>query len=110
MSGTADPTHVYWDLENRKGLWARGEAMNSIDSKIPRRTQCGDHVHDCPQLAEQMDSLHEENARLRAALEEIRGLTKCASDVVIIRLSSIAAQALHPDWRNGGLAPEVSHG
>ena len=29
MSGdTADPTHVYWDLENRKGLWARGEAMS----------------------------------------------------------------------------------
>ena len=27
MSGTDDPTHVYWDLENRKGLWARGEAM-----------------------------------------------------------------------------------
>ena len=45
--------------------------------------------------------------RLRAALEEIRGLTKCASDVVIIRLSSIAAQALYPDWRNGGVALEV---
>jgi len=28
MSGTDDPTHVYWDLENRKGLWARGEAMS----------------------------------------------------------------------------------
>jgi len=28
MSGTDDPTHIYWDLENRKGLWARGEAMS----------------------------------------------------------------------------------
>ena len=28
MSGTDDPTHVYWDLENRRGLWARGEAMS----------------------------------------------------------------------------------
>ena len=29
MSGGTDtPTHVYWDLENRKGLWARGEAMS----------------------------------------------------------------------------------
>jgi hypothetical protein len=33
-SGTDTPTHIYWDLENRKGLWARGEAM----SETPQET------------------------------------------------------------------------
>ena len=28
MSGTDTPTHIYWDLENRRGLWAGGEAMS----------------------------------------------------------------------------------
>lgn len=40
---------------------------------------------------------------LEAALQEIRRLTKSASDVHLIRLSSVAAQALYPDWRNGGM-------
>jgi hypothetical protein len=43
--------------------------------------------------------------RLRAALEEVRGLTKCASDVFLIQISSVAAQALHLDWRDGGVKP-----
>ena len=43
--------------------------------------------------------------RLRAALEEVRGLTKCASDVFLIRISSVAEQALHPNWRDGGVTP-----
>ena len=33
MSGTDDPTHVYWDLENRKGLWAKGEGMGVPTAK-----------------------------------------------------------------------------
>jgi len=42
MSGTADPTHVYWDLENRKGLWARGEAMSETpQEKLERYLQDG---------------------------------------------------------------------
>jgi len=44
-------------------------------------------------------------ARLRAALEEVRRLTKSASDVFLIRISSVAAQALYPDWRSGGVKP-----
>ena len=40
MSGTDDPTHVYWDLENRKGLWARGEAM----SKTPTARELLSHL------------------------------------------------------------------
>ena len=38
--GTADPTHVYWDLENRRGLWARGEAM----SKTPTARELLSHL------------------------------------------------------------------
>ena len=34
MSGTDTPTHVYWDLENRKGLWARGQAMSETPQAI----------------------------------------------------------------------------
>ena len=40
MSGTDDPTHVYWDLENRRGLWARGEAM----SKTPTARELLSHL------------------------------------------------------------------
>jgi len=43
--------------------------------------------------------------RLRVALEEVRRLTKSASDVFLIRISSVAAQALYPDWRDGGGKP-----
>ena len=40
MSGTDTPTHVYWDLENRRGLWARGEAM----SKTPTARELLSHL------------------------------------------------------------------
>jgi len=41
----------------------------------------------------------------QAALGEVHNLTRSASDVFILRLGSIAAQALHPDWRDGGVTP-----
>jgi len=55
--------------------------------------------------AQRIMDLEAEVERLRSALEEIRRLTKSASDVFIIQLGSVAAQALHPDWRDGGAAP-----
>jgi hypothetical protein len=65
MSGTADPTHVYWDLENRKGLWARGEAMNSIDSKIPQMPEVR-----IARLEEELLTAEAEVARLRGLILE----------------------------------------
>jgi uncharacterized coiled-coil DUF342 family protein len=52
MSGTDDPTHVYWDLENRKGLWARGEAMRPEEYE-----------------GEMMDYIKERNAAEKAEAE-----------------------------------------
>jgi hypothetical protein len=42
--------------------------------------------------------------RAEAALRDIHNLTRSESDVFILRLGSIAAQALYPDWRDGGVA------
>ena len=56
----------------------------------------------CPQCFEEM---RDENKRLSVALRQIHALTRSASDVFILRIGSIAAQALYPDWRDGGQPP-----
>jgi len=125
--GTADPTHVYWDLENRKGLWARGEAMSETPQSVLEqwleRREAGpwaDRLREAiravldlvrvqyeanEEMTRLLSAAETEVERLRAALEEVRGLTKCASDVFLIQISSVAAQALHLDWRDGGVKP-----
>jgi hypothetical protein len=61
--GTADPTHVYWDLENRKGLWARGEAMSETPTAkelirgIRHAEEDWDAVIDGETLAERVEAV-----------------------------------------------------
>jgi len=81
-------------------------AMNNLAVKL---TASEDLVRVQYEANEEMTRLlsaaETEVERLRAALEEVRGLTKCASDVFLIQISSVAAQALHLDWRDGGVKP-----
>ena len=61
MSGTDTPTHVYWDLENRKGLWARGEAMSETPQAILATwLEAGSPTH-LPRIREAIRAVLEEN-------------------------------------------------
>jgi chromosome segregation ATPase len=53
-----------------------------------------------------IDTLRHRAERAEAALREIHNLTRSQSDVFLLRLGGIAAQALYPNWRDGGVAGE----
>jgi len=94
MSGTDDPTHIYWDLENRKGLWARGEAMSETPQEYPNIWEAEREV-------------------LRAEVERLRGLTsKVDYDMYLKARAEKAEAALRQiaawSWDSGSTpAPEV---
>jgi len=91
MSGTDDPTHVYWDLENRKGLWARGEAMSETpQEKLERYLQDGGIIT-LPHIRE----------AIRAVLDLVR--VQYAANEEMTRLLS-AAEAEIERLRAEGLA------
>jgi len=82
----------------------RDEARGERDIALRTSAMCAPHPWDAAREA-LLIKARAEVERLTAALEEVRGLTKCATDVFLIQISSVAAQALYPDWRDGGVKP-----
>jgi hypothetical protein len=93
MSGTADPTHVYWDLENRKGLWARGEAMSETpQEKLERYLQDGGIIT-LPHIREAIRAVLDLVRVQYAANEEMtRVLSSAEAEIERLRARGLRSQ------------------